>query len=302
MLVVDNASVEQERRTLTEGIEGRIDAEILLLDRNLGYAGGNNLAMERLFARGCEYVLLLNSDTLIAPGSIDALVRAARSSPSAGPLGPRVAERRPGGSPLSLGERYWATLLWLPRSLVRVRARRQRPYPVSGVTGCALLVPRTLYQRIGGFDETLFAYYEEVDLCLRARDAGFRATVVPEAEVGHAAARGFAGGMTPLAAWLKSRNLHIVGERRVRGVSRVAFEICYHLMVMASAAAYLARGRGDVAAALMAGGRAAGQGHTGAPPAWLFAASGYAGSGGVGDDAADADAARQRGEADPPRA
>ncbi|MFN2427759.1 MAG: glycosyltransferase [Candidatus Binatia bacterium] len=285
VLVVDNASTDEERRALADGIEGKVDVEVLWLERNLGYAGANNVAMGQLFARGCEHVLLLNSDTLIAAGSIAAMVRAARTGRNAGPLGPRVTDTRPGSAPVSLGERYRAAVLWAPRFLLRVRARRQHPYPVSGVIGCAMMVPRALFERVGGFDESLFAYYEEVDLCLRARDAGFSPTVVPGAEVGHAGARGFSAGMTPLAAWLKARNLHVVGMRRVGPLSRVVFLLGYHTMVLTSATLYALRGRRDVAIAMLRGMRAGVRGHGGPPPGELFASSGYAASGFFGDGA-----------------
>lgn len=281
VLVVDNGSLAEQRRLLAEGIEGRVDAGLMLLERNLGYAGANNVAMRELFARGCEHVLLLNGDTIVARGSVAALVEAARADRTAGPLGPRVSDGRPGQRPTSLGERYRAALLWVPRSLVRVRARRQRPYRVSGVTGCAMLVPRALFERVGGFDESLFAYYEEVDLCLRAREAGFRPTVAPSADVGHAGARGFAAGMTPLAAYLKARNLHVVGLRRNAGLARVVFALGYQALVAASALAYLLRDRADVASALVRGMRAGLRGEGGPPPDRLFRASGYASSGGA---------------------
>ncbi len=286
LLVVDNASSPAERALLAEGVEhltaslpGQARVEVLWLERNLGYAGANNVAMKRLFARGCDGLLLLNSDTLVAPGSIAALVHAARANRSAGPLGPRVSEARPGGAPASLGERYTAATLWVPRSLLKVRKRRQHPYPVSGVTGCAFFVPRVLFERIGGFDESLFAYYEEVDFCLRAKEAGFAPTVVPDAEVGHEGSRGFGSGMTPLAAWLKARNLYLVGMRRVRSAARIVFVFGYHGLVAVSALAYRFRGRRDVAAAMTAGMRAALRGETGAPPESLFLQSGYANSG-----------------------
>jgi GT2 family glycosyltransferase/glycosyltransferase involved in cell wall biosynthesis len=282
VLVVDNASAPEQRALLAEGIEtaaGSLDVETLWLDRNLGYAGANNVAMKHLFGRGCDYVLLLNSDTLVAPGSIAALVRAARANRMAGPLGPRVSEEKPGGEPTSLGERYTAATLWAPRSLLRVRAQRQHPYPVSGVTGCALFVPRALFERVGGFDESLFAYYEEVDLCLRAKEAGFAPTVVPDAEVGHAGSRGFGSGMTPLAAWLKARNLYLVGMRRVRSAPRIVFVFGYHGLVALSSIAYQLRGRRDVAAAMTDGMRAGLRGSTGPPPESLFLQSGYGQSG-----------------------
>ena len=280
ILVVDNGSTDQARAELAEGIEGRLDVETLFLDHNLGYAAANNVAMQHLFGEGAELVLLVNSDTLVRPGAIQALVRAARADGRAGPLGPRIADRSgEGGRAESLGERYRPAFLWAPRSLVRVRAHRQQPYPVSGVTGAAIAVPRALYDRVGGFDESLFAYYEEVDFCLRARAAGFRPTVVPAAEIAHAGARGFAGGMTPLAAWLKARNLFLVGRRHTRGNSLVVFLTGAHLLVLASAFLYRLRGRGDIASAMLDGHRAAQRNESGPPPERLFAASGYASSG-----------------------
>lgn len=274
VMVVDNGSVAAERDALEQGIHGRVDAEFVALPENLGYAGGNNEAMRRLFAGGCQYVLLLNSDTLVAPGTIAALVDAARGRDAA-PVGPRVCVDRPGAAVASAGERYWRPVLWAPRSVLRVRRRRQRPYPVGGVVGCAMLVPRAMFERLEGFEESLFAYYEEVDLCLRAREAGFRPTVAPLAEVGHSGNRGFASGMTPLAAYLKARNLWLVGTR-TRGAARSAVFISgYAVLIAASAALYGLRGRSDVAAALLRGARDGREGKRGKPPHGLFAASGY---------------------------
>lgn len=286
VVVVDNGSVEAVRSALRDGVEGKLDAEVVFLPRNLGFAGGNNEAMRLLFARGCDHVLLLNSDTRVAPGSIAALVRATRENPKAGPLGPRVSDGRPGQTPTSLGERYRAAFLWAPRSLLRVRARRQRPYPVSGVTGAALLIPRALFERLGGFEEDLFAYYEEVEFCLRARRAGFQPMVVPEADVGHDGARGFASGMTPLSAWLKARNLFLVGDRNASGLSHLLFLLGYPLLIGSSALAYFLRGHGEIASAMLRGARAGIGGRRGRPPAELFAASGYAGSGEASEETA----------------
>ncbi|HYC00244.1 MAG TPA: glycosyltransferase [Candidatus Limnocylindrales bacterium] len=275
VLVVDNGSAPMQRAELEEGIRGRLDVELLLLEHNLGYAGGNNVALERLFGAGCEAVLVLNSDTRIAPGTLQELAAALRTSRAAGPIGPTVSRDRPGGAVESVGERYWPSLLWAPRSLLRPRARRQRPHRVGGISGCAILIPRALYERVGGFDETLFAYYEEVDLCLRARQAGFAPTVVPAGEVGHEGRRGFAGGMTPLAAYLKARNLWSVAARRLGPGRRAFFAAGYGALIAASAAGYLLRGRSDIASALVAGVRAAARGEIGPPPDRLFAASGY---------------------------
>ncbi len=284
VLVVDNGSVAAQREALEDGMRGRIDADFVALADNLGYAGGNNQAMRRLFAAGCDNVLILNSDTLIGPGAIAALVEAAISHRGAAPIGPRVCRDRPGAATASAGERYWRPVLWAPRSLLRVRRRRQRPYPVGGVVGCALLVPRSLFERLGGFDENLFAYYEEVELCLRARNIGFVPLVVPLAEVGHGGSRGFGSGMTPLAAYLKARNLWLVGAGRLGARGPIIFVAGYAALIAISAALYALRGRLDVAQALLRGARDGRAGTSGPPPPELFAASGYPSGSGEGGE------------------
>jgi GT2 family glycosyltransferase len=250
---------------------GRFDARTWWLESNCGYAGGNNLAMTRLFDAGCDFVLVLNADTIVTPDAPTALVQAAAQFDNAGPIGPRVARDWPGSPPSSLGERVWRPLAWLPRSVVRYRAPRQQPYRVGGVLGCAMLVSRRLYERTGGFDERYFAYYEEVDLCLRARAMGMHAMVVPAAEIAHAGHRGFGGGLTLTSAYLKTRNLWLLGRTGSSPASLSVFAVGYVSMLAVSALGYLLRGRRDVVAALSAGWRAARAGEDGAPPDWVLA-------------------------------
>ena len=136
--------------------------------------------------------------------------------------------------------------------------------------GCALLLSRTVYERVGGFDEDYFAYYEEVDYCLRAKRAGLRPRIEPCAEIAHTGHRGFGSGLTRLAAYLKARNLWRLGQRTLGPAGWAVFAPGYFAMVVASMAAYALRGRLDIVAA-MAGGVAAGlRGLDGAPPPALF--------------------------------
>jgi hypothetical protein len=269
VLVVDNGSSPEERRRLESRMAGRFDARVLWLDDNLGYARANNIAITSLFEQGCDYVLLLNDDTVVAPGAVSALVRCARRHPGGGPVGPRVARDRPGAPAASLGERYWPALLWAPRTLLRYRRPRQRCYPVRGLMGCAVLFSRTTWDRLGGFDETLFAYYEEVELFLRAAKAGLVTRLEPMAEIAHAGHRGFAAGFTPVAAYLKARNLWRLGMRF--GLpSTLLFVPGYFALLAASTVGYALRRRGDIVAAMHKGAGAGMRDERGEPPSWLF--------------------------------
>lgn len=270
VLVVDNGSRAEERRRLEQKMAGRFHASIRWLDENLGYARANNLAVESLFDQGCEYVLVLNDDTIVTPDAIDGLVRCARRHPGGGPVGPRVARDWPGTPAASLGERYSAPLLWAPRSLLRYRRMRQSCYAVGGIMGCAMLFSRSTWDRLGGFDERLFAYYEEVDLCLRARRAGLVVRVEPTAEIAHVGHRGFAAGFTPTAAYLKTRNLWLVGKRALGPLGLLVFVPGYFALLATSMALYLVRGRRDVVRAMREGAAAAWRGEQGRPPDWVF--------------------------------
>ena len=143
--------------------------------------------------------------------------------------------------------------------------------------GCALLVSDEVYSRIGGFDESYFAYYEEVDYCLRARAEGMVPRVEPGAEIAHVGHRGFGSGFTGASAYLKARNLWTLGRRRNPAGGMLAFAPGYFVLTAVSAALYMLRGRADVASAIFAGARAGIRGEQGAPPAAFLADAGAAG-------------------------
>lgn len=270
LLVVENGSRPAERDAAAAVLAEHPRARVLAFEENRGFTGGCNAALADLFARACDHVLLLNQDTVVTPDAFHALVRAARENPGAGPIGPRVVDEWPGAPTASAGERYWAAVAWLPRALLRVRAVRQRSYPVGGVTGCAFLLSRSLYDRLGGFDDGYFAYYEEVDYCLRARAAGMQPRVEPSAEIAHGGHRGFGSGFTRVSAYLKARNLWRLGALRLTRPQLFGFAAGYFLLIGASMLGYLVRGRLDVVRTIAAGVAAGVRGESGPPPPYVM--------------------------------
>ncbi len=150
-------------------------------------------------------------------------------------------------------ERHVLPLLCLPRTWLRYRPRTPAPYLVTGVMGAALLVTRACYQAVGGFAAEIEVYYEDVDFCLAARARGFEIVIEPRALVYHDGLRGFAGGLTPWAAFLKARNPWLVVRRRGRAADWLGFVPTYAAMLGGSAALHALRGRGDVVRALARG-------------------------------------------------
>ena len=132
-----------------------------------------------------------------------------------------------------------------------------------------MLLSRACADAAGGFEEAFFAYYEEVDLCLRARASGFTIICVPQAVVRHDGLRGFLGGFTEISAELKARNLVQLMRRWARPADWSLLAPTYIALLLGSAALYALRGRPEIVAALLRG-TAAGLRHAGgATPAVL---------------------------------
>ncbi|MCC6763050.1 MAG: glycosyltransferase family 2 protein [Deltaproteobacteria bacterium] len=268
--VVDNGSRPPERDALAAALAGRSGVEVIALPENRGFAGAVNVGLAAAFARGAAAVLVLNDDAEVAPDLLATLGAVVARDPRVGIVAPRVVDAG-SGREVSRGERVWLPLVCLPRTWLRVRGAGAAPVEVSSVIGVALLVTRACFERIGGLEESFFAYYEEVDYCLRARAAGLRVVVAPATSVRHAGFRGFAGGFTPLAAYLKARNLPLLVRRHGGAFAWLVFAPTYAAMLAASAAGYALRG--DAARVVPALGRGVADGlrARGGPPPVLAA-------------------------------
>ena len=254
IVVVDNASRDEERQALVAQYGNVPGIELVLLDDNRHFAGGVNAGARRALERGATHLLFLNNDTTLAPDCARLLVEAADSHPEAGIIGPALLDLPPPHRPLSLGERYSTWSLAVPRTLLKVRSPGDgTPYPVGGIMGSAIMATRDCFLRVGPYSEDLLVYYEEVDYCLRARACGYRPLLVPRAVVLHDGMRGFTAGLQPYAARLKCRNQLLLLRWHGSPVDWLAFVPIFAVLVVLSSAIYALRGRRDVVAAMWRG-------------------------------------------------
>ena len=186
ILVVDNGSSDGSRALL----RARYGAHVTLLESavNLGFAGGNNLAIRA--AKG-QYVALLNNDAVARPDWITTMVRAAEADPRVGMCACKILVLDGGGLIDSAGG-----LLMSADGVGRGRGRLERdgaawsrPGDALIPSACAALYRRAMLDDIGLFDEDFFAYCEDSDLGLRGRLAGWTCRYVPDAVVYHAYSR-----------------------------------------------------------------------------------------------------------------
>ena len=193
VIVADNASGDGSADAIATDFP---QARLIRLEENIGFARANNLAARQ--AQG-EYVLLLNPDTVILDQAITKALQFIRSHSDVGIVGGRtfyadgtLNYTSCHGRPtiwsltcmgLGLASLFRRSRVFNPESLGAWR--RDTPRVVDAVTGCFLMISRQLWQRLGGFDESFFMYGEETDLCLRARAAGARCMICPDAKLIH---------------------------------------------------------------------------------------------------------------------
>jgi GT2 family glycosyltransferase len=193
VIVLDNASGDGTAELVAAEFPA---VRLLALDENLGFAAGCNRAAGE--ARG-EYLLLLNPDTEVHAGALDALVAFARAHPEHGLVGGRTLD--PDGT-VNPGSCWAQPSLWSLTCFATMLStafkgsRLFDPEAIGGwqrdtvrevgiVTGCLLLAPRALWNRLGGFDTRFFMYGEDADLGLRAWAAGYRPAITPDAVITH---------------------------------------------------------------------------------------------------------------------
>jgi GT2 family glycosyltransferase len=189
IVLVDNASTDGSVATARRWA----DVRVVEAGSNLGFASANNLGIRT--GTG-ELVLLLNSDTVVPPGAIDALVAVLRRHPDATVVGPRLVDGS-GRPELSFG-RMITPLNEFRQERLTSAYNRGEPAAVAEVerltgnaqwpdwvSGACLLVRRSAAEAVGLLDERFFMYTEDVDFCAAIRARGGRVLFTPDVEIVH---------------------------------------------------------------------------------------------------------------------
>lgn len=187
VIVLDNASTDGS----VEAIHAAFPAvRVIALDRNLGYAGNNNVGIAAALDEGADWVFVLNEDTVLAPDCIAALIEAGERDARIGIVGPMVYHHDEPGVIQSAGgrlSRSWESF----HDGQNMADEGQFPAPrrVDWISGCAILVRRAVIEQVGPIDARYFYYWEETEWCLRATRAGWQVVHVPQARLWHKGVR-----------------------------------------------------------------------------------------------------------------
>jgi len=205
IVFVDNGSVDGS----ADEVQRRFPGVAMLRNaENLGFGEGANQGARAALARGAETVFFVNNDVVLPPGALALLLQALARDPKLGIVGPRVLYKHD-------PELVWCAggMLTWRQNLSTLLGHREKDGPqwrttreVDYVAGCALLARRETLEAVGLFDAQFFAYMEDVDLCLRARRAGYGVLLVGEARAYHATSSATGGGYNPRRKYMMGVN------------------------------------------------------------------------------------------------
>jgi GT2 family glycosyltransferase len=226
VIVVDNASRENPASLLAERYP---EAVFLRSDTNLGFAGGNNLALK--IARG-EFLFFVNNDAELASGCIEKLLQLFENQPNAGIASPLVCYFPPDGqAPAAPATVQYAGMTSVSPFTGRNHTIGNRvpdhgqfaqPQRTAYAHGAAMMLPRTVLDAVGPMWEGFFLYYEELDWCARIQRAGYEVWVEPRARVWHKESLSV-GKMGPFKTFYLNRNRVLFMRRNFGGWRLAAF-------------------------------------------------------------------------------
>ena len=192
VIVVDNASTDGTIDAVKQGFP---EIQLIANTKNSGFAAANNDGIKQ--SRG-EYILILNPDTITPSSSLDVLVKFMDDNKDVGMCGPKLlncdgtAQQSIHRFPSFRGALHRHTafkFLGIFKNQYKKWIMKDVSYDnqmdVDQVMGAALMTRRSLLKSVGLMDERFFMYYEEVDLCYRIKQAGWRIVYVPEATITH---------------------------------------------------------------------------------------------------------------------
>lgn len=214
LLLVDNGSRDGTPESVGQTMP---NVEIIVNERNRGFAAGCNRGIRHALRQGADYVLLLNNDTEIDQEALGHLIDL--SDAGVGITAPKIYYADEPTRIWSVGgKRHPLTLEKTGDARGEIdRGQWEEVLERDYIVGCAMLLSQHLLTKVGLFDERFFMYYEDSDLCLRGRQAGFRILLAPQAHVWHKVATSSGGTDSPNERYWMARSSVLFFHKHVRG-------------------------------------------------------------------------------------
>lgn len=208
IFVVDNASTEGNR--IQEDVFLQKAVRIIQSKENLGFSGGNNLAIQIALKEKFDYVLLLNNDTSVEPDFLSEMIEAAENNHRVGIVAGKIYFYHDKNRIWAAGGQYnRRTGLTVQYGGVD-RRELNVERDVTFATGCLMLIPCEVIHKVGLLDESFFLYSEDTDYCQRVIDAGYKIRYVPTAKIYHKVSASIGNTSSMQQQYMMRNNLYMI--------------------------------------------------------------------------------------------
>ena len=184
IIIVDNNSSEADSVKLESIINNGIN--VIFLNTNLGFSGGNNTGIKIALEQNVDFILLLNNDTTVEKDFLEILLNKFQTDESIGIVAPQINYYDEPNKIWSAGgkiSKLRASGFALTNKMENELKKKDRN--VDFVSGCCMLIKKEVIEKVGLFDENYFLYLEDTDLCCRARAEGYKILVTHDTKIYH---------------------------------------------------------------------------------------------------------------------
>ncbi|MBX9695682.1 MAG: glycosyltransferase family 2 protein [Cyanobacteria bacterium] len=202
VLVVDNGSEDYDGEKLKESFP---EIEVLRLDSNRGFSGGCNAGMEFCMEKGCNYIWLLNNDTLVFPDTLSQLVDCGERHPKAGAIGASLVRRDEHGGTV-VAHAGIGKIDFLSAKTYLLPTQGTEECDCDWLSGSNLLLRTSALKQTGLLNDDYFLYFEDVELCFRLRQNGWQCYLVPSARIEHEEGGSTSGDLRTWRYYYHARN------------------------------------------------------------------------------------------------
>ena len=230
IVVVDNNSQDGSGEALTKVK----DIFFIQNQENLGYTGGNNIGIKYALKRGASHILILNNDTVVDKSLIIKLIDTAKKGDIICPkiyFAPGFEFHKGRYSKKDLGRIIWyagGQIDW--QNIIGQHigvdeidhGQYSKSHKIDLATGAAMFVARSVFEKIGLFDDKYFLYLEDMDFCVRAKNANFKIIFEPKAIIWHKNAASSGGSGSKLQDYYITRNRLLFAFRHAPLVTKFA--------------------------------------------------------------------------------